>query len=82
MREDRNSNYVPVTVDELMFQFCTKERRKEIKKVRDAHGHELLKKSLCGKTEGDVRHHVHQVFEAWNAMLGDRSAEFSRFKNE
>ena len=31
MRENDNSKYVPVTVDELMYQFCTAERRKEIK---------------------------------------------------
>ena len=31
MRANNNESFVPVTVDELMYQFCTSEKRKETK---------------------------------------------------
>ena len=58
MRDDEKTNFVPVTVDELMYHFCTTERRKEIKNIQDAHKSELMKDSLHGKTDSDVRYHV------------------------
>ena len=55
MRANNNESFVPVTVDELMYQFCTNEKRKEIKTWRDSHKDELMKKSLNGKSDDDVR---------------------------
>ena len=80
MRAENNNNFVPVTVDELMYQFCKHERRKEITAIRDAHNEELFK-ALNEKTDTEVRTHVEEVLEAWNAILSERN-ELSRFKNE
>ena len=82
MRENDNSKYVPVTVDELMYQFCTAERRKEIKQIRDSHNGELMRESLHNISEQEVEGHVTGVMRAWNQMVRDSSEEFSRFKNE
>ena len=46
MRANDNTKYVPVTVDELMYHFCTAEKRKEIKERRDTHNSELMRESL------------------------------------
>ena len=82
MRANNNESFVPVTVDELMYQFCTNEKRKEIKTVRDNHKDELMKKSLNGKSDDDVKQHVEEVFRAWTEMMKDPDNDFARFKNE
>ena len=82
MRDENNTNYVPVTVDELLYHFCTTKNRKQVKTYRDNHSNELMKESLVGKSNNDVKNHVYEVCEAWNDILGDNSEKFSRFKNE
>ena len=82
MRAENNDAFVPVTVDELMYQFCSNERRKEIKKVYEVHNDELMKSTLLGKSNLDIETHVREVFNAYKAMLNESMDEFSRFRNE
>ena len=82
MRSNNNKNYVPITVDELMYHFCITERRKEVKEIRDTHNEGLMKESIHNLSDMQIEGHVTGLLKAWNKMVRDSSEEFSRFKNE
>ena len=80
-RAQNNFKFIPVTMDELMFRFCTTEKRKEIKEEFKGHRHTLLKKNYLSQSNEDLEDAVKGSMGALSKMIGETNGDFSRFKN-
>lgn len=57
-RAKNNFNFIPVTMDELMFRFCTTEKRKEVTQDFKEHKRSLLRQSYLTKSKEDLEEAV------------------------
>ena len=53
-RAQNNYEYIPVTIDELMYRFLTTEKRKDIKEDYKEHRSVLLKDSYCSQSNEEI----------------------------
>ena len=80
-RAQNNFKYIPVTMDELMFRFCTTEKRKERQEEFKEHRDTLMKKNYLSQSNEDLEVAVKGSLGAVSKMIGETSSDFSRFKN-
>ena len=80
-RAQNNFKFIPVTMDELMYRFCTTEKRKEIKEEFKEHRNALLRKNYLSQSNEDLEAAVKGSLNAFSKMMGETNCDFSRFKN-
>ena len=82
MHAAQNFQFIPTTIDELMFRFCLNEKRKESERVWKQGTEKLLGTNVAQLTDEDIYSFVHSTLESMTSMIGEDNSDFSRFRNE
>ena len=82
MHAQNKKEFIPVTIDELMFRFCLNEKRKECEQIWKDSTKALLKKDTQTMTDEQIYNFVEQTIASMSKMIGEDNSDFSRFRNE
>ena len=82
MHAQNKKEFIPVTIDELMFRFCLNEKRKECELIWKESTRALLKKDIMQLTDEQIYDFVDGTIESMSKMIGEDNSDFSRFRNE
>ena len=82
MHAQNKKEFIPVTIDELMFRFCLNEKRKECEQIWKDSTKALLMKDTQTMTDEQIYNFVEQTIASMSKMIGEDNSDFSRFRNE
>ena len=82
MQAAQNFQFIPTTIDELMFRFCLNEKRKESERIWKVGAEKLLSTNVAQLTDEDIHRFVDDTVKSMTSMIGEDNSDFSRFRNE
>ena len=82
MQASQNFQFIPTTIDELMFRFCLNEKRKESERIWKMGAEKLLGTNIAQLTDDDINKFVDDTVKSMASMIGEDNSDFSRFRNE
>ena len=82
MRAQNTFQFIPVTIDELMFTFCLNEKRKECEQIWQESTKALLLQDTKKLSDDLIYKFVEQTIDSISKMIGEDNSEFSRFRNQ
>ena len=82
MHAQNKKEFIPVTIDELMFRFCLNEKRKECEQIWKESTKALLNRDIMHLNDEQIYNFVENTVDSMSRMIGEDNSEFSRFRNE